>query len=365
MSIARTGEPDREKIRLSVAIMTHPRRRERAEEIAASVRTDLVRVVTDPDPSGAPTAWRTACRAWSSAPSAATHHLVLQDDVELSRLFIERVQSAIELHPEHALSFFADWGSRTASAIRVGLLSGAAWAPVLDDYIPTQALVLPAAVANGFEAYARASTTEADPDDVVMLNYLRSSGISSAVSTHHLVDHDVIPSIVGNDEKGARRATNFANEPSEGEVEGGDIQLDAAPFMSWSTRELSLLTRVSGETSWRREPLAVTIEAAIGLPFDQVDGAANAVLARHGLPHPELGVTAKHAWSLSVIAAISGFLSQGPVPTYRLARDSMKTLAGGALRKVVDIANLDSINEALLPSLADAALTGRAWKVDQ
>lgn len=349
----------RHNIRVSVAVMTHPRRLGSAQNIASSVDSGSVQVVTDPDPSGVPTAWRTACRAWSSAPSDATHHLVLQDDVQLSSRFMERVRTAIEREPHAALSFFAEWGSRTASAIRIGLLSESAWSPVLDDYIPTQALVLPVDVANGFEEYARKFTTEVDPDDVVMLEYLRSSRTPMAVSTHNLVEHDVVQSIVGNNEQGARCATNFALDSIEHEFAGGHLSIKSAPFISWSTRELSLLTPPSDGNIWQKKPLKETIEEALGLRFDQVDAAARAALDVSDLPRSSQGVTSVHAWSLCVSAVISGFLSQGDALTDDIAWRSMKTIAGGALRKIVHGEDLELINTSLAPALIDAVKIGR------
>ncbi|MFE6385239.1 hypothetical protein [Nocardiopsis dassonvillei] len=229
----------------------------------------------------------------------------------------------------------------------------------MDDYIPTQALVLPVDVANGFEAYARKLTTEMDPDDVVMLEYLLSSSTPMAVSTHNLVEHDVGPSIVGNDEKGARRATNFAFDSSEQEFEGGHLHLQSAPFISWLTRELSLLTPTSDENMWRKNPLQETIEATLGLRFDQVNAAARAALDVSDLSQSPLGVTAGHAWSLCISAVISGFLSRGDTITEEIIWRSMKTLAGGALRKLVHVEDLELINTSLAPALIEAVKIGR------
>src|SRR5215213_2842171 len=107
--------------RVTGAVMAHPQRLERARELAGGV----LDVVTDPDPGGQPSAFRTSLLAWSSIPDRSTHHFLLHDDMALSNTFFERVHEAAEQMPEAALALFAFWNSRNGAAVRQGALAGA------------------------------------------------------------------------------------------------------------------------------------------------------------------------------------------------------------------------------------------------
>src|SRR5437660_12652471 len=127
--------------------MTHPARVQSAERLGAEHRDRDLRIACDPAPELGPATLRTARAAWAMVAPHATHHLVIQDDVILPDRFFEHVAAALACRPDSALAFFAEWGCATATAIRVAALRGASWAEVVDWYVPTQALALPAAVA--------------------------------------------------------------------------------------------------------------------------------------------------------------------------------------------------------------------------
>jgi hypothetical protein len=78
------------KVSLSVAVMTHPRRRDHAQKLAAALHPYPVDIVLDPAPDGPPESLRTAVRAWAAAGDA-THHLVVQDDIVVTDGFIGHV----------------------------------------------------------------------------------------------------------------------------------------------------------------------------------------------------------------------------------------------------------------------------------
>lgn len=87
-------------VELSAAIMTH-RRRSGAEAVRSSLNFDIdVNIVTDPQPDGPPTAWRTARRAWAAVGATATHHLVLQDDVTVAPGFHDWLMAALAARPD-------------------------------------------------------------------------------------------------------------------------------------------------------------------------------------------------------------------------------------------------------------------------
>ncbi|HEY3001773.1 MAG TPA: hypothetical protein VGJ44_05440, partial [Kribbellaceae bacterium] len=192
-------------VTLSGAVMTHPRRIEFAQTLLSTTPTGLLRLVADPDPTGPPTALRTAMRAWSEYPSTATHHLVLQDDVVLCRDFFHHARTAIAAAPDAAIAFYAHWNSRNAAAVRLGALTGARWVRATGEYTPTIALALPVEIASGFAGYARRHG-DTWPDDVVMSRYLGFLGVPTYLSVPNLVDHANLPSVMRNDYHGPRQA---------------------------------------------------------------------------------------------------------------------------------------------------------------
>lgn len=86
-------------IKLSVSIMAHPKRADFVKEI----QNDLgfkAHVEWDRGIS----LWDTARRSWLSYNPKATHHLVLQDDVIISKDLIKTLEKALEYIPEDIIS---------------------------------------------------------------------------------------------------------------------------------------------------------------------------------------------------------------------------------------------------------------------
>jgi hypothetical protein len=78
---------------LSVAIMTHPDRQEQLQNLIDQIgdQTEYT-IITDTDGLGI---WGNAMRAWRAYTPEATHHMVLQDDVILSRNFFSIAKKLI------------------------------------------------------------------------------------------------------------------------------------------------------------------------------------------------------------------------------------------------------------------------------
>ncbi|MEE1822593.1 hypothetical protein PUR61_10375 [Streptomyces sp. BE20] len=236
------------RVRVSGAVMTHPRRADLARELIGRCRPEELDLVLDPEPDGPPTGLRTAVAAWSSVPAGSTHHLVLQDDAVLTPGFFDHVRAAAEAAPDAALSFYTHWQSRNAAAVRLAVLSGHRWAPATGEYTPTVVLLLPAPVAAGFGAYAREhGATWAD--DVVMSRYLREHGVPTYLSAPNLADHADVPSMHANGGHGPRRAACFAPVApgASWELDGGLAQLDAIPFFKHGRAQVA--TRL-GDSGW-------------------------------------------------------------------------------------------------------------------
>ncbi|MFF1690643.1 hypothetical protein [Streptomyces sp. NPDC058254] len=197
--------------RLSAVVMTHPMRRAAAEKLALSAPSGLLRVVMDPDPTGTPSVLRTALAAWSAIEEGATHQLVVQDDMVLSKSFYERVERAIEELPDAALALFALWDSRNGAAVRWGAMAGARWVGAVNEYFPCVAIVLPRRIAEGFVAYGQ-ERLGGWPDDILMHRYLRASGVPRYVAVPNLAEHEDRGSISGNAFRGPRRSVCFLPE---------------------------------------------------------------------------------------------------------------------------------------------------------
>ncbi|MBR7831881.1 hypothetical protein KDL01_01335 [Actinospica durhamensis] len=218
-------------VTVSVAVMTHPRRLAAAERLAAHHPELGLEIVVDPEPESG-TSLSAALAAWSRADPTATHHLVLQDDVILCENFAEQLLYAVRSHPAAAISLFAEWGSRSATTVRLAAVRGQNAALAADPFTPTQALVLPTEWAAKFAAE---SVGEHGPDDVVMRRFLGTHKVPSIVTAPNLVDHDDRPSLTGNGFQGPRRSVWFAAHADlragAGGIAGDD--LDQLPHVDW------------------------------------------------------------------------------------------------------------------------------------
>jgi hypothetical protein len=196
--------------RVSAAVMSHESRYPDAVRLAAAIG-DCCQVVTDPDPGAGPATLRTARVAWTAASDDATHHLLLQDDVVVAPGFMAAVRQAVADHPEAALAFFTEWGSRSADMLRIAAIIGSPWLECVDRYLPTQAVVLPAAVARGFGEHT-ATLDPRTPDDNALLAYLRCHRIPALIAVPNLADHLDMPSLVGNHWMGSRRSACYRED---------------------------------------------------------------------------------------------------------------------------------------------------------
>ncbi|MFG3159769.1 hypothetical protein ACGFY8_07790 [Streptomyces sp. NPDC048232] len=353
--------PHRSDLRLSTVIMAHPRRRAAAEALGEAHPALAARVVTDPEPQGPPSALRTARLAWRSVTADATHHLVLQDDAVLSPDFADTVAALAAARPRDSVSLFTEWGSRTANAVRAAALLGHAWAPVVDDYLPSVALVLPAGLARGFEEYAAAKAAPDATDDVTLLDYLHDVG--RVVPVAGPVDHANPPSLVGNDVMGPRSAACLAP--------GGDPEGSVLPAMRvvpyfcwWEQLAVVYLRDPASPDGWRRVPAEeALLERGIGR--ERVVGALRTAL--ESVPHRELihdrvsDVLLAEVWTTAyALGVVTRDLGGFPDLGRPAAREALSTLAPGALRRVVPVRWLAAVGELLYPLVAAAVLGGAA-----
>ncbi|MEV4013356.1 NAD-dependent epimerase/dehydratase family protein [Nonomuraea angiospora] len=298
-------------VRLSGAVMAHPQRREAAARLAGGV----LDVVTDPDPGGRPSAFRTSLLAWSSIPGDSTHHFLLHDDMVLSSTFFERAERAASAMPHAALALFAFWNSRNGAAVRQGALAGARWVAGAGEYTPVAALLLPKDVAEGYVEWA-AGRGDTWPDDVLMGRYLRQAGVPVFVAVPSLAEHEDLASLVDNDFQGVRRSPCFfTDDPLAGL--GEDAVLDDLPVIPFFKRGVAqCAVRVPGSGRWRDLRCE---DYLAGLGID-----AGALVARAGAgAHGALWLT---AYTMGVVHRRGGL------------RDARVVHPGGGLRdaRVVD-----------------------------
>ncbi|TDC02230.1 NAD(P)-dependent oxidoreductase [Nonomuraea longispora] len=328
----RGGADPEEGVRLSGAVMAHPRRREAAARLAG----DGLDVVTDPDPDGRPSAFRTSLLAWSSIPEHATHHVLLHDDMALSGGFLDRAGRAAHAMPGAALALFAFWNSRNGAAVRMGALAGARWVRGAGEYTPVAALLLPRQVAAGYVEWAR-DKGESWPDDVLMGRYLRQAGVPVYVAVPSLAEHEDLASLVENDFQGVRRSPCFFADDPLADA-GEDRVLDRLPVIPFYKRGVAqCAVRVPGTGRWR--DLRCDDHLA-GLGID-----AGALRAPAGAdPHFPLWLT----------AYTMGVVHRGPLGDARVVDEALATLGPGGLCHELGAREL----ARLWPELHDVARAG-------
>lgn len=224
-------------LKISASIMAHPRRLERAEELAAKLPTLSPTVVLDPEPDGAPSALRAAAIAWDSAGDEG-YHLVLQDDTTICADFESRLR-AVSTGGCDAVSMFADWGSVNGQAVRIAAMQGRGIASIFQRSIPPQAMLMRADAAQEFarccaEAIERGETR----DSKLMWEFCRSRGLAVGICVPNLVQHDVThqPSLwPGKVERGPIRSALFADdfEHWSPDASGADAAIDLLPYVGW------------------------------------------------------------------------------------------------------------------------------------
>lgn len=338
------GYPLRSDTRLSVAVMAHPTRAAAAQRLVDNLAPLDAEVVFDPRPDGPRTALRTAIEAWSRVPRGATHHLVLQDDVTVCADFSRRVAPLIHDHPRSALALFAEWGSITAAAARVAVVCGLQRVAVADDYVPSQAVVLPAAIAVDFAEHAR-QLPESTPDDEALAAFLSLRGVPAVVPVPTLVQHDDVPSLVGNSPMGTRRSVCWLGDLPDGPEAGGAADVfDAAelPYLCWwFGMAVTLSERATPEHSvrgWTRTaapavhgPSTPGGDALLGLVRAAAAGEVERVARCLG--------AAAAAWSVRAMRPID----LGAAVTRPLVRAALRTMAPGGLRRFVPVTHLDAL----------------------
>ncbi|WP_158841328.1 glycosyltransferase family 4 protein [Saccharothrix deserti] len=340
--------------------MTHPRRR-RLAELLVEAHPDLhIEIVSDPEPDGPPGSFRTARRAWSAIPPDATHHLVLQDDVELCANFASAVRTVIAARSGDAISLFTEWGSRTSHGLRIAALTGRAWAPVTDTYAPSQGLVLPADAARGAEHHLTRAEAEALPDDQALLGYLDDIDLRCYAVLPNLVEHHDTASLVGNTAMGPRPSVcYFPDGPARDEAEqladGTATTVDDfVPYFSWTEATAYFCVRNGSDRSPRKRLPAAEVFRQRRIDPRAVAQACTDVVERgDGELREHINPILLHQlWLVAVGHGLRIAETNGGTllpPSSRVAHRALGTLAPGALRRFLPPKHMDRLRQALTP----------------
>ncbi|MFB6889815.1 hypothetical protein ACFCX4_10930 [Kitasatospora sp. NPDC056327] len=357
-------------VRLSAAVMTHPRRAAAARDLVERFPELDLTIASDPEPDGPPTALRSARVAWESVRPGATHHLVLQDDAVPAEDLLERLLPLLEAEPKSAVCLFTEWGSRTSYAVRTAAMLGHDLAPAVDDYVPSVALVLPAELALGFAGFIRAKADTGHPDDVAMLHYLADRGTRTVVPVVNLVDHHNDVSLVGNNVHGLRSAVCLGPAdpaPTAGAPYSLLTGLATVPYYDFWGQYSQACVPDASAVDGRVRTSARDALLERGVTMEHLTAGLRISLARR--PESALltdrlsEIVLTEVWIISFLLGVvtaevdpaggAGIDADRPVAAAALA-----TLGPGAVRRVVPERLLPAIGALLRPLVRDAVLAG-------
>ncbi|MFD9538596.1 hypothetical protein [Streptomyces sp. NPDC060022] len=356
------------RIVLSAAVITHPVRKEAARALVEQHPELDLQIVVDPRPDDPPWALRTAVEGWRRAGPHATHHLVLQDDVSLCAGFAGHLHEALRARPDDALSFFTDWNSRSSGLLRQAALNRRSWAPVISAFVPTQAMVLPSEPALELSGFMREHAEPGEPDDVAALRFLRSAGIRPLMSVPSLVEHLDVPSIVGNNHLGVRRAACFLPEPPSAlRWDRGVLESRATPYVRWPGGDVfCLVDRTGTDQDWDRTPAAEFLAergcspAAVGRALAAVPPGTLSAEAAGAVPDSLL----LRLWQAGALLGMTARDIGGPsaVPPSGdagdIARAAVDSLVFAVLRGEFDIAAIERLAGSLTALVRVAVVWG-------
>lgn len=188
---------------LSAAVQHHPGRSELLPPLLAALEPLRPDVAADPDPSGAPAAWRAYRVALERTPPWATHRLIVQDDAVCLPGFLAAAEASLAAKPDVVVCYFVG-GQPTASALRCrqSLKKGLPWAAMNpQDWVPLIACAWPVEVAARFVAWVdsrRFEQRRLRSDDYLAGTFARLHRLPVWATVPSLVQHpDDSPSLIG------------------------------------------------------------------------------------------------------------------------------------------------------------------------
>lgn len=260
-----------DSISLSAVVMAHPKRQAHAEALCARYPELGLRLVLDPDPTGPPSSVRAGRLAWLAADDNFTHHLVLEDDVDLCDGFLDQLRLALAAQPEAVVSLHTACTSRVSFSGRLASMRGTPWAPVIGDYVPTVAAVMPRELATGFGAFIARQAQLSDHNDLLLKRYLQGAAVRRLVTVPNLSDHLPFPSIEGNRTPDGRRAMSFESTVTAVDWQRAPVDPPVVPYLGPGPHRhaVAFVCRAGGGTAIRP---AVDVMAECGVRLDRLAG---------------------------------------------------------------------------------------------
>jgi len=196
-------------VRMSYCIMAHPKRVEHVSwmlRVLQGQGAQNVTVMYDRNGEGA---WKNSKRAWETADSAFTHHMVLQDDISMCKDFVEAASWCATLRPDAPISFFLPRKS-TEEAIAKGLC----WVSTR-RFLWAQAVIMPIGMAHDFLRWV---SRHDDPtfgrhDDVRMAAFYAEKRLRVYVPVPTFIEHEgAEDSLMGNPNTAKRRSRQYIGD---------------------------------------------------------------------------------------------------------------------------------------------------------
>jgi hypothetical protein len=209
---------------MSVAFLAqhHPSRANELRRMLASCPGTPFVVVTDPDPDGKRSAWRTYRACLNRIPPAVDHAVIVQDDAVCVPGFADAARVACEARPDALIAFFHPVHPPIARQAMFKALKARQpfWEIIpRGRFVPTVALAWPRARAAEFVEWAddvKRVRPDSAGDDNIVGEWANKHNVLSLVTAPSIVEHpDDRPSLLRSRVSGRRTAIAVAGHADE------------------------------------------------------------------------------------------------------------------------------------------------------
>jgi hypothetical protein len=217
-------------MKISVALMTCAGREDSAREVLDQLDYDNVWIQKDEHLEGTV---QNGFKSWeASRKMPSTHHMVLEDDIDLCRDFIPTVKRAVAARPRSIISFFG-MSKVIASAPRWAVGRTISW---------NQAVVMPAFMGRDFVRWSKFHLRDMKFFSTVLGMYALAHDLPIYYTNPCLVEHRLPEdSTLGNPARVGGRdrvAANFIGKNTSGLGINWNEHLDKTPRMpGWSWKD--------------------------------------------------------------------------------------------------------------------------------
>ncbi|WP_255951888.1 hypothetical protein [Streptomyces odontomachi] len=371
MEPARTsGSGPTAPVRISARIAAHPARRAAAVRLCESLPELNAEISYDPEPDGPPTDLRSSLRAWADVDGAATHHLVLQDDVTLSRQFASHLTAAVSQQPTMPICLFMDWGTRSGQLVRLAAAHGSSWAEI--NSVASVALVLPREMATGYASFLR--KVIAGPPSIRstagsrLIDFARMEGVPVLCSVPNLVEHDLpyVPSLLPEGlSKGVRRATCFIDNVADTiAFDQSTYSCGAFPYLDGFSTSAVLMEGAGPWRQWTERPMVPALRDR-GADLPKLAGRFHETLDSPDVKELQQAVGQPILFELWLVAFALGMVNEvdaSAVTPLSLRSEALRTLFMGAVRRFLPLPDVESLADAVLSMVLYGIAAGQSQR---